>query len=325
MSETNTDILTVTHHILASQQKSKQASGDLSILVTAMTSACKWISNVVRKAELLSILGLAGETNVQNEAVQKLDVLSNKIMINMLKATGKASLLVSEEDEDAIVVKGSSGHYAVVFDPLDGSSNIDCAVSVGTIFGIYKLNTTPPAASDVLRPGSEMVCAGYCLYGSSTILVLTLGHGVDAYTLDPNIGEFVLSHASIKIGSKKIYSINEGNASTFNAAVTEYLEKVKSGKPKPYSARYVGSMVADVHRTLLYGGIFMYPGGKLRVLYECFPMAFIMEQAGGKASTGSSRILDHQPTKLHERAPIFLGSKEEVEIIEELYKKHNLK
>jgi fructose-1,6-bisphosphatase I len=322
MSETNTDILTVTHHILSSQQKSKQASGDLSILVTAMTSACKWISNVVRKAELLSILGLAGETNVQNEAVQKLDVLSNKIMINMLKATGKASLLVSEEDEDAIVIKGSLGHYAVVFDPLDGSSNIDCAVSVGTIFGIYKLNSTTPSAADALRPGSEMVCAGYCLYGSSTILVLTLGEGVNAYTLDPNIGEFVLSHSNIKIGSKKIYSINEGNASTFNAAVVEYLEKVKSGK---YSARYVGSMVADVHRTLLYGGIFMYPGGKLRVLYECFPMAFIMEQAGGKASTGSTRILDYQPTKLHERAPIFLGSKEQVEKIEELYKKHNLK
>ncbi|KAJ3238358.1 Fructose-1,6-bisphosphatase [Chytriomyces hyalinus] len=327
--ELRTDIVTLTSHIIAQQQLSgKPATGDLSLLLSAIGSACKWISNVVRKAELLKVIGATGVTNVQAESVQKLDILSNEIFINLLKGTGRAAVLVSEENEEAIFIDTPRGHYCVVFDPLDGSSNIDCGVSVGTIFGIYELldRTNKPSMKDVLRPGTHMVAAGYCMYGSSTIMMLTSGHGVDGFTLDPNTGEFLLTHKQVKLGKKKIYSINEGNAHAFDDAVKEYLNSVKfppavNGKVPAYSARYVGSMVADVHRTLLYGGIFMYPTGKLRILYECFPMSFLMEQAGGKSSTGRIRMLDVVPDNLHARAGIFLGTTEEVEKVEALYRK----
>ncbi|KAJ3089891.1 Fructose-1,6-bisphosphatase, partial [Quaeritorhiza haematococci] len=308
VGDMRTDIITLTLDILRKQQGLKNATGDLSILVSSVASACKWISNVVRKAELLKVLGMTGGTNVQNENVQKLDVLSNEIMVNMLKSSGKTCVLVSEEVDQAIFVQDESkkGHYCVVFDPLDGSSNIDCGVSIGTIFGIYhKKEGSLGEISDVLRPGSEMVAAGYCMYGSSTVFVLAIAGEVNGYTLDPNIGEFVLTHPRMKLGKKKIYSINEGNAHTFDDAVKGYLGSLKfppkghTGKFTPYSARYVGSMVADIHRTLLYGGIFMYPGGKLRLLYEGFPMSMIMELAGGKASDGKKRILDIQPSEIH--------------------------
>lgn len=241
--------------------------------------------------------------------------------------------MVSEENDDALLVDGSlRGKYCVVFDPLDGSSNIDCGVSIGTIFGIYKVKDDKHDVSSVLCPGKEMVAAGYCMYGSSTVFILSTGHGVNGYTLDPSIGEFILTHPDIKIPQRgKIYSVNEGNAVYWHEPCKKYFESLKfpaDGK-KPYSARYVGSMVSDVHRTLLYGGIFGYPAdkksknGKLRLLYECFPMAFIMEQAGGKASTGTKRILDLVPEHIHARSPIFLGSADDVSDIEKLYAASN--
>ncbi|KAJ3101158.1 Fructose-1,6-bisphosphatase [Phlyctochytrium planicorne] len=331
--ELKTDIVTLNTHILSQQQSIKEATGDLTLLLSSLSSACKWISNVVRKAELLKVIGVTGGQNVQQENVQKLDVLSNEIMINLLKGSGKAAILVSEENDDAIFVKNepSNAHYCIVFDPLDGSSNIDCGVSIGTIFGIYKIKdiSKAPTLADVLRPGTEMVAAGYCMYGSCTMLVLTTGNGVNGYTLDPNIGEFVLTHPKMTLGKKKIYSINEGNAHTFEEPVKQYLDSVKypppghTGKFTPYSARYVGSMVADVHRTILYGGIFMYPGGKLRILYECFPMSFLVENAGGKSTTGRQRMMEVVPTSIHARSGIILGSKEEVEKLEALYKKYD--
>ncbi|KAJ3128753.1 hypothetical protein HK100_009002 [Physocladia obscura] len=328
--ELRTDIVTLTSHIIAQQQKSpNHTRGDLSLLLNSIGSACKWISNVVRKAELLKVIGATAVTNVQAETVQKLDVLSNEIFINLIKGTGRAAILVSEENEEAIFINAERGHYVVVFDPLDGSSNIDCGVSIGTIFGIYHVvnETEKPSLKDVLRPGTEMIASGYCMYGSSTMLVLTSeGNPVDGFTLDPNTGEFLLTHSQIKIGKKKIYSINEGNSYAFDGAVKAYLQSVKfpepvNGKVPAYTARYVGSMVADIHRTLLYGGIFLYPTGKLRILYECFPMSQLMENAGGKSSTGRKRMLDVVPDKLHARSPIFLGNTEEIEKIEDLYKK----
>ncbi|KAJ3044985.1 Fructose-1,6-bisphosphatase [Rhizophlyctis rosea] len=339
-----TDFKTLTSDILHRQQRTGQATGDLTILLNAISSACKWISNVVRKAELLKVIGVTGSTNVQAEEVKKLDILSNQIMCNLLRDSGKTAVLVSEELEDAIFIDAHDrGKYCVCFDPLDGSSNIDCGVSIGTIFGIYKVADTKatPSVKDVLRPGTEMVTAGYCMYGSSTVMVITMvgSNEVNGYTLDPHIGEFVLTHRNashrfmlavvewLKLGKKKIYSINEGNAHTFDEAIKGYINSVKfpppghQGKFTPYTARYVGSMVADIHRTLLYGGIFLYPGGKLRVLYECFPMALLIEAAGGKASTGRKRILDLTPDNIHARSPIVLGTKEEVEAVEEWYRK----
>eukprot|EP00126_Sphaerothecum_destruens_P006849 Sdes_comp19558_c0_seq2m11210 len=301
--------------------------------------------------------GLAGGTNKTGDEQKKLDVLANEVFINALKSSGKVSVMVSEENEDAILVEPAlRGPYCAVFDPLDGSSNIDCGVSIGTIFGIYRVKENSEGkVSDVLRPGKEMVAAGYCMYGSSCCLVLCLGHEVHGYTLDPvticafysifriqgpikpssfhqTIGEFILTHDNIKIPPRgKTYSINEGNSLYWDAATKEYVESKKFPKKgNPYSARYIGSMVADVHRTLLYGGIFMYPAdskspkGKLRILYEGFPMAYLVEKAGGKATTGLSRILDIQPEHIHDRSAVFLGSSEDVTDVEELYKKHNL-
>ncbi|KAI9218191.1 putative FBP1-fructose-1,6-bisphosphatase [Blastocladiella britannica] len=339
---TRTDLVTLSRHVLAEQRAHKDATGDLTLLLISIQLGCKFVATCVRKAGIVNLTGLAGETNVQGEAQKKLDVLANEIFINSLKSSGKVGLMVSEEDETVIVVgekdrDGGQHHYAVVFDPLDGSSNIEAGVSIGTIFGIYRINkTSADPTTDVLRPGREMVCAGYCMYGSSTNLVLSTGNkSVNGYTLDTTIGEFILTHPNIQVPSRgKIYSVNEGNAVYWDKACTEYFASVKTrtnpkdGKPAPYSARYVGSMVADVHRTLLYGGIFAYPAdakskdGKLRVLYECFPMAFLMENAGGKASTGKSRMLDLVPTKIHQRSPIFLGSAEDVAEVEALYAKH---
>jgi len=269
---------------------------------------------------------------------KKLDVFANEVFVNSLKYSDQVYIMGSEENEDPIILHDSSGGYAIVFDPLDGSSNIDANISVGTIFGIYNKKDTPTdtktSVKDVLRPGRELLAAGYALYGSATMIVLTTGSGVNGFVLDPVIGEFILTHSKIQIPSKgSIYSINEGNAGSWDEPTRIFVEnakkKQKGGKPK--SARYVGSMVADVHRTLLYGGIFCYPrdsnnpNGKLRLLYECNPMAMIIEQAGGKATTGVERILDIQPTKLHERKPIFCGSREDVEEVEKLYRQHNSK
>lgn len=327
-----TDIVTVTRHVLSEQFRlGAAATGDLTLLLTAITTTSKFIASNVRRARLINLIGLAGETNVQGEEQKKLDVLSNDIMINSLKASGKTAVLVSEENEEAIIIEDRfRGKYCVVFDPLDGSSNIDAGVNIGTIFGIYHINDVNAKGSvqDVLKPGSQMVAAGYCMYGSSANLVLSTGKGVHGFTLDPGLGEFILTHPDIKIPTRgKIYSFNEGNSVYFHPPVMNYLNSIKyppSGKA-PYSARYIGSMVADVHRTLLYGGIFGYPddkkskNGKLRLLYEAFPMAYLTEQAGGVATTGKKRILDVQPTQIHERCPVFLGSKEDVQDLIKFY------
>jgi len=328
--EINTDIITLTTNTLNDQAKlGAQASGDLTILLTAIQTTCKFLATNVRKAKLLNLIGVAGTANVQGEDQKKLDILSNEIMVNTLIACGRTAVLVSEEVDDAIIVEGDKkGRYCVVFDPLDGSSNIDAGVNIGTIFGIYRCKEdSKGTVEDVLRPGSEMVAAGYCMYGSSANLVISTGNGVDGYTLDSGMGEFILTHPNIKIPSRgKIYSFNEGNSMYFHEPTLKYLESIKyPANGKPYSARYIGSMVADVHRTLLYGGIFGYPddkktkSGKLRLLYEGNVMAFLVEQAGGVATTGKGRILDIQPKQIHERCPVFMGSKEDVEDLLKFY------
>ncbi|RKP06723.1 fructose-1,6-bisphosphatase class 1/Sedoheputulose-1,7-bisphosphatase [Thamnocephalis sphaerospora] len=329
---THTNLITLTRHVLNDQRHHSEATGDLTLLLTSVQLGCKYVASCVRKAGLIKLMGLAGSTNVQGEDVKKLDVLSNDIFINALKTCGKVSVMVSEEDEHAIIVdKGQRGKYCVVFDPLDGSSNIDAGVNIGTIFGIYRVREgSVGTIEDVLRPGTEMVAAGYCNYGSMCNLMLTTGNGVDGYTLDSSIGEFILTHPNIRIPARgKIYSVNEGNSLYWDKACTEYFEGLKRpANNKPYSARYIGSMVADVHRTLLYGGIFAYPAdskskkGKLRILYECFPMAMLVEQAGGKASTGRKRMLEVMPEHIHDRSPIFLGSREDVEDLEKVYAKY---
>ncbi|KXS18877.1 fructose-1,6-bisphosphatase [Gonapodya prolifera JEL478] len=331
----NTEIVTLPRHILAEQRKFPGSTGDLSMLLVAIQVGCKFVANAVRKAKLVNLTGLAaaGTQNVHAEAQKKLDVLANEIFINALEDSGKVNIMVSEENDEAFRVETARrGNYSVVFDPLDGSSNIECAVSIGTIFGVYHHETTDVEVNSVLRPGSEMVAAGYCVYGSSVVLVMATKNGVNGYTLDPSIGEFILSHPDIKIPSRgKIYSINEGNSKYWHEPVAKYIDHLKypeDPKKAPYGARYVGSMVADVHRTLLYGGVFGYPNdkksnkGKLRVLYECFPMAFVVEKAGGKATTGTKRVLDLVPTSIHDRSPIWLGSADDVAEVEEFYTKY---
>ncbi|ETW85912.1 hypothetical protein HETIRDRAFT_414892 [Heterobasidion irregulare TC 32-1] len=332
--QVNTDLITLTRHVLSEQFRlGAVATGDLTLLLTAIQLTSKFIATNVRKARLINLVGLAGETNVQGEEQKKLDVLSNDIMINALRASGKTAVLVSEELEDAVIIEDRyKGKYCVVFDPLDGSSNIDAGVNIGTIFGIYEIaKDSKGTIDDVLRPGSQMVAAGYTMYGSSANLVLTTGSGVNGYTLDAALGDFILTHPNIRIPPRgKIYSFNEGNSMYFHPPVLAYLDSIKyppagSGR-SPYSARYIGSMVADVHRTLLYGGIFGYPddkkskSGKLRLLYEAFPMAFLTEQAGGIATTGTKRIMDIVPTHIHERCSVFLGSKEDVQDLMKFYR-----
>ncbi|XP_021575092.1 fructose-1,6-bisphosphatase 1-like [Carlito syrichta] len=280
--------------------------------------------------------GIAGSTNVTDDQVKKLDVLSNDLVMNMLKSSFATCVLVSEEDKQAIIVEPEKrGKYVVCFDPLDGSSNIDCLVSIGTIFGIYrKKSTSEPSEKDALQPGRNLVAAGYALYGSATMLVLAMECGVNCFMLDPAIGEFILVDRDVKIKKKgNIYSLNEGYAKDFDPAVTEYVQRKKfpPDNSTPYGARYVGSMVADVHRTLVYGGIFLYPAnkkspkGKLRLLYECNPMAFVMEKAGGVATTGKEALLDIVPTEIHQRAPVILGSPDDVMEFLEIYQKHSAK
>lgn len=322
--------ITLTHFILQEGRKHPESTGQLSILLHALEISSKYVSSKVRAAGLFRLYGAEGSQNVQGETVKKLDVIANESFITSLKRSGTVSLMVSEENESAIEVEDANGHYLVAFDPLDGSSNIDANVSIGTIFGIYKKETTGKATKeDILQPGHKMVAAGYTMYGSATVMVLTTGTGVNGFTLDPSSGEFVLTHPNIKMPSKKkIYSINEGYSKFWHDPVKKYIEKIKYPEnPKEvYSQRYVGSMVADVHRTVLYGGIFMYPNdkrsseGKLRLLYEANPMAMIIEQAGGKAITDTTRILDIVPKNIHQRVPVFLGSKENIEELETFLK-----
>jgi len=330
----DTNCMTLTRFVLAEQRKYPTAVGNLSQLLTSIQSAVKAISAAVRRAGISNLFGAAGDINVQGEAVKKLDVLSNELFINMLKSSYTCCLLVSEENETVIEVDTIySGKYIVTFDPLDGSSNIDCLVSIGSIFAIFKKPdeaAVPPFDEKfALQSGRNIVASGYALYGSATMMVLSVNNEVNGFMLDPAIGEFVLTDPKMTIPKRgKIYSVNEGYEKKWEPAVLEYVKSKKEGA-KPYGARYIGSMVADVHRTIKYGGIFLYPrtadapNGKLRVLYECFPMAHIVENAGGKASDGTKPILDIQPTGLHVRSPIFLGSSDDVDEVLKIIEKHS--
>ena len=286
----DTDSKTMTRCVMVSMKDS-----DLTILLNAIQTACKLISRSVRKAGIANLYGSAGSENATGDSQKKLDVLSNDMMVNALYNSNVCAVLVSEENEDPIIVEeGLAGKYCVAFDPLDGSSNIDCNVSTGTIFSVWEKTTPGPATvADILRPGREMVCAGYCCYGSATEMVITYGKGVQRFTLDPSLGEFILTADNIVLPAvcKPIYSVNDGNYLTWDEPMQKAVDNFKFSKPA-YAARYVGSMVSDVHRTLLYGGVYLYPAdkakgnGKLRILYEGFPMAMIMEMAGGSATTG---------------------------------------
>jgi fructose-1,6-bisphosphatase I len=329
----DTDCMTMTRFLLAEQRKHPLATGDLTQLMNASLTAVKAISSAVRKAGIAKLYGMAGGTNVQGEEVKKLDVLSNDLFVNMLRSSFCTALMVSEENDNVIEVDlEKQGKYVVCFDPLDGSSNIDCLVSIGTIFAIYKKDSDGPATvRDALQPGRKIVAAGYALYGSATMVVLSVGNGVNGFMLDPSIGEFILTDRNMRIKPRgKIYSINEGYEADWTDPVRDYVKSKKfptSGKA--YGARYIGSMVADVHRTLKYGGIFAYPAtksapkGKLRLLYECNPMAFVIEQAGGLATTGTMPILDVVPEDIHQRVPVFLGSKDDVEDVIACFKKYS--
>ncbi|ODQ53467.1 fructose-1,6-bisphosphatase [Saitoella complicata NRRL Y-17804] len=327
------DIPTLTRFILQEQQKFGQsASGDLTQLLNAVQLTCKFIAFNIRRAQLINLVGLAGASNATGDDQKKLDVLGNDIFVNQMKNCGKVAVIVSEEEEHPIIVEGPmKGKYCIACDPIDGSSNLDAGVSVGTIFGIYKIRDgSEGTVEDILnRNGLDMVCAGYCMYAASTNLVLTTGHGVNGFTLDNALGEFILTHPNMTIpDSKAIYSVNEGNAKYWDEPCTEYFNSIKfPSEGKPYSARYIGSMVADVHRTICYGGLFAYPNdtrgpGKLRILYECFPMAMVMEQAGGEAWSGEKRMLEVVPTNIHERCGIWLGSKKQMQEVKAVYAKY---
>jgi fructose-1,6-bisphosphatase I len=316
------DIITVNEFIQQKERDFPFAKGDLSSLLTDIVIASKIVHRDVNRAGLTNILGDFGAVNVQGESQKKLDVFANEQFISALRAGEKCCGIASEENDEIVPFgkKGEShGHYVVAFDPLDGSSNIDVNVSIGTIFSIYRTVKPgePACEDDFLQPGSKLVAAGYVIYGSSTMLVYTTGKGVNGFTLDPSIGEFCLSHPDIRIPAEgSIYSVNEGNYHDCSPGVRRYMDYCKESGPgkKPYSGRYIGSLVADFHRNLIKGGIYFYPGtgkdpnGKLRLLYECNPLAFICEQAGGKATDGKGRILDIQPTSLHQRVPFFVGS-----------------
>ncbi|XP_052795744.1 fructose-1,6-bisphosphatase 1-like [Mya arenaria] len=324
--------ITLTRFLLEEQRKLPQATGDFTALINSLQTAVKAVSSAVRKAGIHKLYGISGTTNTTGDEQKKLDVLANDLFINMFKSSFLTCVMVSEENEKVIIVdKEDRGKYMVVFDPLDGSSNIDCLVSIGTIFGIYRREGEGEVSEkDVLLPGNKLVGAGYALYGSACMIVLTTGNGVNGFMLDPAIGEFLLTERNMRIKPRgKIYSLNEGYEALWDEPTKEYIRSKKYPKTgKAYGSRYIGSMVADVHRTLLYGGIFMYPAtsdnpkGKLRLLYEVNPMSWIVEQAGGLATTGTERVLDIQPTDIHERAPVYLGSKDDVQDVIDMYKKH---
>ena len=306
------------------------ATGELSRILSDIAVASKIVSRDVRKAGLVDhILGAQGNTNVQGEEQQKLDVIADQQFIKAFENGGEICGIASEENDDFVAFDSETaknGKYIVLFDPLDGSSNIDVNVSIGTIFSIYRRVSeigTLATLDDMLQKGHEQVAAGYVLYGSSTMLVYTTGRGVNGFTLDPSIGEFCLSHPNMKMPeSGRLYAMNEGNINICEKGIQEYVAYCQSyanDKGAPYSGRYIGSLVADFHRNMIKGGIYIYPGttaspeGKLRLLYECNPLAFIAEQAGGLATTGRERILNIEPTKLHQRVPFFVGSKNMVE------------
>ncbi len=318
---------TLERHLLDRQRSTPAATGDFTGLFHQIALAAKIIASRVSKAGLADILGLTGDVNVQGEEVMKLDIFANRTLVHCVEGGGHVCIMGSEEDEEPIAIPAQypKGKYVLQFDPLDGSGNIDINASIGTIFSIHRRKSPgngPGELGDLLQPGRDIVAAGYVIYGSSNMLVYSVGDGVHGFTLDPAIGEFFLSHGDIRIPERgKTYSVNEGNYHKWTPGVRRWVDHVKRSEPgrSAYGLRYIGAMVADFHRTLLKGGIFAYPGdeknpnGKLRLLYEASPLSFIAEAAGGAASDGTRRILDIEPDKLHQRTPLFIGSKHDVE------------
>ncbi len=334
-------IITLEQFIIESEAAYPLATGEFSQLLRDVALAAKLVNREVNKAGLVDILGLTGEVNVQGEIVQKLDVFANEHFVNALTIGGQVCVIGSEENEDVIPVnnpQSRNARYVVLMDPLDGSSNIDVNVAVGTIISVYERISEkgqPGTLSDCMQKGLKQIAAGYVIYGSSTMIVYTTGHGVNGFTLDPSIGEFLLSHPNMQVPAKcNIYSLNEGNYRKFEPGLKEYLRHIK-GKydptVRPYSSRYIGSLVADFHRNLLRGGVFIYPGfidephGKLRLMYEANPMAFLIEQAGGVATDGKNRILDLEPEALHQRTPLYMGNHYEVELIHQYLNRYAVK
>jgi fructose-1,6-bisphosphatase I len=325
-----TKFTTFYRHVIDEERKFPKATGQLSNLLTDIALSCKVISQEVNRAGLIDILGFTGDINVQGEKVKKLDVYANDTLTYTLKTGGHVCAYSSEEEEAFVPIEEKYSDnfidhkYVVHCDPLDGSSNIDANVSIGTIFSIFKRITDsgPGKMNDCLQKGAEQIAAGYVVYGSSTVLVYSAGKGVHLFTLDPTVGEFLLSNENIQIPKKsEIYSANEGNYAKWSKGVQDYITYVKQEDKetgRPYSSRYIGSLVADFHRNLLYGGVFIYPAdsknknGKLRLMYEANPLSFIVEHAGGRSSNGKTRILDIEPKELHQRVPLYIGSEEDV-------------
>ncbi|MDB2606733.1 class 1 fructose-bisphosphatase [Zobellia sp.] len=329
---------TLGEFIIENQDSFQYSSGELSKLLNAIRLAAKVVNHEVNKAGLVDILGKAGDTNIQGEEQQKLDVFANEKFINTLVRREIVCGIASEEEDDFISINSNDernqNKYVVLMDPLDGSSNVDVNVSVGTIFSIYRRVTpvgTPVTLEDFLQPGNKQVAAGYVVYGTSTMLVFTTGSGVNGFTLNPAIGTFYLSHPNMQFPEDgKIYSVNEGKYRHFHQGVKDYIKYCQEEEgDRPYTSRYIGSLVSDFHRNMIKGGIYMYPKssvtqeGKLRLLYECNPMAFIAEQANGLANGGRNRIMDIEPTELHQRVPFFCGSRNMVEKLQEFLDKYH--
>jgi len=325
-------LVTIERHIMAKQRQFPTATGDFSALLYDIAFAGKVIAREVNKAGLLEdIMGQTGDTNVHGEQVKKLDEFADSVIYTSMDHTRRLCVMASEENEEVLHIpeKYECGHYALLYDPLDGSSNIDANVSIGTIFSIYRKVSKGDRGSeeDCLQKGDRQVAAGYIIYGSSTMLVFCTGRGVHGFTYDPTVGEFLLSHENIQIPKRgKIYSTNEGNSARWDEGVKKYiayLKEIDESTNRPYSSRYIGSLVSDFHRNLLYGGIFLYPAdqknpkGKLRLQYEANPLAFLVEHAGGEASDGHQRIMDIQPKSVHQRTPLIIGSQEDVKEAED--------
>jgi fructose-1,6-bisphosphatase I len=324
-------LMTLERHILEGERQHPGATGEFSSILHSISLAAKLVWREVTKAGLVNILGVTDRMNLSGDVMKKLDIFADQTIYRAMEHGGHLCVMASEENEDLLQIPDGyhKGKYVMIYDPLDGSSNIDANVTIGSIFSIFRRVSPagPGTERDVLQPGHRQVAAGYLLYGSSMMFVYCAGHGVHGFTLDPSVGEFLLSHEDIRIPERgSIYSVNEGNTGRWEPGMRRYVEHLKEedvATGRPYSARYVGSLVADVHRTLLFGGIYCYPadrknaGGKLRLTYECNPLAYIVENAGGAASDGHRRILEIEPETLHQRTPLFIGSRGEVRLAEQ--------
>jgi fructose-1,6-bisphosphatase I len=324
-------LITLERHISEGERSHPGATGEFSGLLHGLSLAAKLVWREVTKAGLVNILGPTDRMNISGDVVKKLDEFADQTIYRAMDHIGHLCVMASEENEDLLQIPANypAGKYVLLYDPLDGSGNIDANITIGTIFSIYRRvsSSGPGTMDDVLQPGHRQVAAGYILFGSSMMFVYSTGHGVHGFTLDPSVGEFLLSHENLRMPARgTIYSTNEGNYGRWSPQMQRYIRYLKEEHPesgRPYAARYVGSLVADVHRTILYGGVYCYPGdtrnpnGKLRLMYENKPLGYLVEQAGGAASDGTQRILDIQPTSLHQRSPLFIGSREEVRLVED--------